>query len=179
MAPKDENELQHMLRTAVEYDGPAAIRYPRGAGFGVPMDPDIKAVHVGEAELLSDGEDVAIVAFGTLVHDAMEAAAELGAAGVSASVLNARFAKPLDEERILAQARKARAVVTVEEGSGMGGFGSAVLELLARGDVERPTRTLAFPDSLVEHGDPAEQRARVGLDAAGIASAARELLGRS
>ncbi|MDJ0789492.1 MAG: 1-deoxy-D-xylulose-5-phosphate synthase [Myxococcota bacterium] len=179
MAPKDENELQHMVRTAVEYDGPAAIRYPRGGGFGVPMDPDIKAVHVGEAELLRDGEDVAIVAYGTLVHEAMEAADELAADGISASVLNGRFAKPLDEERILAQARKARAVVTVEEGAGMGGFGSAVLELLALGGVERATRNLAFPDELVEHGDPATQRARVGLDATGIAAAARELLGRS
>ncbi len=178
MAPKDENELQHMLRTAVEYDGPAAIRYPRGAGFGVPMDPEVKAVPVGKAELLRDGDDALVIAYGTLAHAALEAAEELAADGISAAVLNARFAKPLDAERILELARRAGAVVTVEEHAGMGGFGSAVLEALAEAGVVVPTRCLAVPDRLVEHGDPASQCHAMGLDAEGIARAARELVGR-
>jgi len=177
LAPKDENELQHMLRTAVEYPGPAAIRYPRGEGFGVPMDPEIKAVRVGEAELLRDGSDAAILAYGTLAHVAFDAAAELAAEGVSCAVLNARFAKPLDEARILALARKVRALITVEEHTGMGGFGSAVLELLAREGVATPVHALALGDQLHEHGSPAKQRAAAGLDVAGMAKTLRELLG--
>ena len=176
MAPKDENELQHMLRTAVEYEGPAALRYPRGAGFGVPMDPEIKALPLGEAELLRDGDDVALVAYGTLVHPALEAAAELAADGISAAVLNARFAKPLDAERLRALARRTGAVLTVEEHAGMGGFGSAVLEALAAAGLAVPTRCLAVPDRLIEHGDPGSVLAELGLSTQGIADAARALL---
>ncbi|MCC6642455.1 MAG: 1-deoxy-D-xylulose-5-phosphate synthase, partial [Deltaproteobacteria bacterium] len=122
MAPKDENELQHMLRTAVEYPGPAAVRYPRGSGFGVPLDPETKGILIGESELLRDGDQVVIVALGTLAHAALEAAGELAAEGVSAAVVNARFAKPLDASRIVALARRCGAVVTVEEHSACGGF---------------------------------------------------------
>ncbi len=175
MAPKDENELQHMVRTAVEYEGPAAVRYPRGAGFGVPMDPDVKTIPIGEAELLRDGDDAAIIAYGTRAHDAMEAAAELAAEGLSVAVLNARFVKPLDEERIVALARKVGAVVTVEEHAGMGGFGSAVLEVLSRSGVQVPVRCLAMPDQLMEHGDTNLQLADAQLDAPGIAATLREL----
>ncbi|MCP3984933.1 MAG: 1-deoxy-D-xylulose-5-phosphate synthase [bacterium] len=178
MAPKDENELQHMLRTAVEYDGPAAIRYPRGAGFGVPMDPEIKAVPIGESELLRDGSDAVIVAYGTLVQDAEEAAAELAADGFSVALVNARFAKPLDAERIAALARRTGAVVTVEEHVGQGGFGSAVLEALSAAGVETHTRCLALPDRTIEHGSSEAQRAEMGLSAEGIAAAVRELVGR-
>ncbi len=177
MAPKDENELRALLRTAVSYDGPAAIRYPRGTGLGVPLDPDPKPIPVGEAELLADGSDALVVAYGTRVHEALEAAAELRSEGHAVAVLNARFAKPLDEERILRLARSVRAVVTVEEGAGMGGFGSAVLELLAREGVVVPARVLAIPDQLVEHGDPDAQLQGMGLDAEGIAASVRTLLG--
>ncbi|MCA9511784.1 MAG: 1-deoxy-D-xylulose-5-phosphate synthase, partial [Myxococcales bacterium] len=152
MAPKDENELRHMLKTAIEYPGPAAVRYPRGAGQGVPLDPDLKAIPIGEAELLRDGDDVAIVAIGSLVHPALEAAAELAADGIQAAVVNARFAKPLDDARILPLAKRCGAVLTLEEHSGMGGFGGAVLEALAAGGVEVPTRVLAASDELHEHG---------------------------
>ena len=176
MAPKDENELQHMLRTAVEYEGPAAIRYPRGAGLGVPMDPDIKALPLGEAELLRDGEDAAILAFGSRVHPALEAAEALAADGRAVAVLNARFAKPLDREKIQRLAERCRVLVTVEEHAGMGGFGSAVLELLAEIGCDRPVRCLAIPDELVEHGSPGAQLAEHGLDADGIARVVRELL---
>jgi 1-deoxy-D-xylulose-5-phosphate synthase len=178
MAPKDENELQHMLRTAVEYPGPAAVRYPRGPGLGVPLDPDVKAVPIGQAELLRDGDRALIVAYGTRVHPALEAAAELAAEGISAAVLNARFAKPLDRERIASLAQRCGAVLTVEEHAGMGGFGSAVLELLAEVGHRGAVRCLAVPDVLVEHGDPEKQQRELGLDAEGIARAVRQLLAR-
>jgi len=176
MAPKDENELQHMLCTAVEHPGPAAVRFPRGAGFGVPLDPEIKALPVGEAELLRDGDDAVVVALGSMVHPALEAAAELASKGASVAVLNARFVKPLDSERIVKWARRCRALVTVEEHVGMAGFGSAVLEALSEAGVCLPTRCLAIPDRVVEHGDPAAQRAAQGLDSAGIAGAVASLL---
>ncbi len=179
MAPKDENELQHMVRTAVEYDGPAAIRYPRGGGFGVPMDPDVKPLPIGEAELIRDGDDAVVVAYGVLVHEAEEAAAELAAEGLSVAVLNARFAKPLDETRILNLAERTGAVVTVEEHAGAGGFGSAVLEALAARGASVKSRVLAVPDLLVEHGDPGAQKASFGLSSEGIAAAVRELLGKT
>jgi 1-deoxy-D-xylulose-5-phosphate synthase len=177
MAPKDENELRHLLKTAVEYPGPAAIRYPRGAGFGVPLDPELKALPVGRAEQLRDGGDALVVALGTLVHPALEAADSLSARGVSAAVLNARFVVPLDVDAIVPLARRCRAVVTVEEHAGRAGFGAAVLEALAAAGVLVPCRCLAVTDALVEHGDPAAQRARFGLDAKGIERAVAELLG--
>jgi 1-deoxy-D-xylulose-5-phosphate synthase len=176
MAPKDENELQHMLRTAVEYPGPAAVRFPRGTGIGVPLDPELKALPVGEAELLCDGDDAAVVAIGTMAHEALEAASELGARGISTAVLNARFVKPLDRERITALARRCRALVTVEEHAGQGGFGAAVLELLVDAGIQVPTRCLAIPDRIVEHGDRGVICAELGLDAAGIARAVTDLL---
>jgi len=179
MAPKDENELQHMLRTAVEYDGPAAIRYPRGAGFGVPLDQTIKAIPIGESELLRDGDDALIVAYGTLVHPALEAAAELAPEGISAAVLNARFAKPLDADRILSLARRCKAVLSVEEHGAMGGFGSAVLEALSAGGVAVASRCLGVPDRVIEHGDSGKIRHDLSLDAEGIARAVRDLVQES
>jgi len=175
MAPKDENELQHMLKAAIDHPGPAAVRYPRGNGEGVPMDPDIKATPIGEAELLRDGDDVLLLAIGTLVHPALEAAAELAGQGVSAAVVNARFVKPLDTTMILPLAERCGAVVTVEEHSGMGGFGGAVLEALAEGGVDVPARILAAPDALHEHGSSLES---LGLDADHIAEAATALVRR-
>jgi len=178
MAPKDENELRHMLKTAIDHPGPAAVRYPRGNGYGVALDPDMKAIPIGEAELLRDGDQVAVLALGTLAHVALEAAHALQAEGISAAVLNARFAKPLDTKRIVALAQRCRAIVTVEEAAGAGGFGSAVLEALAEAGVAIPVHCLAIPDRIVEHGDPAALRASFGLDAEGIARAARSLVGR-
>lgn len=176
MSPKDENELQHMLKTALEYPGPAALRYPRGAGFGVALDAELRAIPLGEAELLRDGDDALIVAYGTRANDALRAAEELAAEGRSVAVLNARFAKPLDETRILQAARRVRAVLTVEEHAAAGGFGGALLELFARAGVAVAVRCLAIPDRLIEHGDPAAQHAELGLDSAGMARALRELL---
>ena len=176
MAPKDENELRHMLRTAVEHPGPAAIRYPRGQGLGVPLDPEIKSLPIGRAELLRDGDDAAIVALGTRVHPALEAAAALAARGIHASVLNARFVAPLDATAISELARRSRVLVTVEEHMGQAGFGAAVLEALAEAGVQLPTRVLAVPDGVVEHGDPDTYLAAFGLDAAGIEAAVAALL---
>ena len=176
MAPKDENELQHMLRTAIEHPGPAAVRFPRGEGWGVPLDPEVKALPIGEAELLRDGDDAVVVAIGALVHPALEAAVELAAQGLSVAVLNARFVKPLDSARIVALARRCRALVTVEEHSGMGGFGGAVLEALAAAGARLPVRCLALPDQPIEHGDPTAQKQAFGLDAEGIARAVQALL---
>ncbi len=172
MAPKDENELQHLLATAIEYPGPAAVRFPRGAGQGIALDPDIKPLSIGEAELLRDGDDAALLAIGKTVHPTLDAAAELAASGISCAVLNARFVKPLDRERILDLARRCGVVVTIEEHSVIGGFGSAVLELLADAGVDARVRTLGVPDALVEHGESA---ATVGLASSDIQAAVRDL----
>lgn len=176
MAPKDENELQHLLATAVRYPGPSAIRYPRGAGLGTALDPDVKEIALGESELLRDGEDAAIVAIGNTVHPALAAAGELAGEGISAAVLNARFVKPLDRDRILDLARRCRVLVTIEEHSAAGGFGSAVLELLAEEGVRVPTRTLGIPDALIEHGETADS---VGIGGEDLKAAVRSLLGAS
>ncbi len=177
MAPKDENELRHMLRSAIEHPGPVALRFPRGNGLGVPLDPEIKSLPLGVSELLRDGDDVLLLALGPLAHTALDAAAELAGEGISAAVLNARFVKPLDADRIVDLCRRCRALVSIEEASGMGGFGGAVLEALADAGVLLPSRRLAIPDRLIEHGDPGVLRQAIGLDAGGIARSARELLG--
>ncbi len=178
MAPKDENELRHMLKTAIEYPGPAAIRFPRGRAEGVPLEPDIKTLQIGRAELLRDGSDLGIVAFGSMVVPALEAAERLDGAGIRAAVLNARFAKPLDESWLLDLAQRCAALLVVEEHSPMAGFGDAVLALLASHGVRVPMRALGVRDEVIEHGTPAEILAEMGLNAAGIEDAARRLLGR-
>jgi 1-deoxy-D-xylulose-5-phosphate synthase len=175
LAPKDENELQHMVATAIEYPGPAAVRFPRGNGFGVPMDPEIKAVPIGEAELLRDGDDVVIVAIGELVHASVEAAEQLAAQGISAAVLNARFVKPLDTERLLPLVERCGALLTVEVHTGPAGFGGAILEAVAEAGLTPAARSLSVPDRLNEHGTTLEG---LGLDADGIARVVLELLRR-
>jgi 1-deoxy-D-xylulose-5-phosphate synthase len=176
MAPRDENELRQMLRTAIEHPGPAALRFPRGAAIGVPITEEIKPIKLGEAQLLETGGDLGIVAIGACVSRALEAAGRLRADGIETAVLDARFVKPLDEARILELADGCAALLVVEEHSGQGGFGDAVLALLARSGVERPLRALAVPDQVVEHGSPAQVLAELGLDAEGIERAARELV---
>jgi 1-deoxy-D-xylulose-5-phosphate synthase len=175
MAPKDENELQHMVATAIDHPGPAAVRFPRGSGFGVPLDPDIKPIPIGESELLRDGDDAVIVAVGEMVHPSMEAADLLAADGISAAVVNARFVKPLDTERLLPLIERCGLVVTVEAHTGPGGFGGAVLEALASADLAPAAHTLTIPDRLIEHGSTLES---LGLDAQGIARTVSELVRR-
>ncbi len=180
MAPKDENELQHMIKTAVEYEGPTAIRYPRGIGLGVPMDQELKTLSIGKAELIRDGRDVAIIAIGTMVTPSVEAAERLSEEGISVAVINARFVKPLDEEMILSVAKKTGWIVTVEEHALMGGFGSAVLECLdAQGVTGIKTHRIGLPDMYIEHGPQAVLRQKYGLDANGIYSSVREFVEKS
>ena len=176
MSPKDENELRQMLKTAIDYPGPAAVRYPRGNALGVPIDPEIKPLPIGEAELILDGDDVAIVALGHLVSEARDAAERLRADGISAALLNARFVKPLDTRRLSELAGRCRAMVVVEEHSIQAGLGDTVAAALAGLGQSLPLKLLGIPDQRVEHGSAGQWRAEFGLDAAGIESAARELL---
>ncbi len=168
MAPKDENELRDMLYTAVAHPGPIAVRYPRGKGIGVAFSSTLQKVPIGQAEVLREGEDLLILALGASVYPTLAAAEKLEAHGVSATVVNARFVKPLDENLILTLAAKHGRVLTVEENILAGGFGSAVLELLADRGLAVAVKRLGIPDIFVEHGAPAILRQKYGLDADGI-----------
>lgn len=177
MSPKDENELQHMIKTAVEHPGPSAVRYPRGTGFGVPMDQELKSLDIGKAELVRDGDDVAILAIGSVVHPSLDAAVRLASEGISAAVVNARFVKPLDDELILRMARKTGRIVTVEEHVLAGGFGSAVLECLdANGLSGVKVHRIGLPDHFIEHGPQKVLRHKYGLDADGIYISVKEFM---
>jgi len=131
MAPKDENELQHMIKSAFSYSHPTAVRFPKGKALGLPLDKVLKGIPLGQSELLKEGQDL-LIAFGSMVYPSLEAARRLEKEGISLAVLNARFAKPLDEKKILRYAKPGRAIITVEEGVTVGGFGSAVREFLDR-----------------------------------------------
>jgi 1-deoxy-D-xylulose-5-phosphate synthase len=169
-APKDEDELQHLLYTATKSKHPMAVRYPRSAGLGVKLDAEFHSIPIGRGELLREGEDVAIIAIGSMVAPALEAAQELAASGIEAAVVNARFAKPLDRELILEVAGRTRRVVTVEENTLNGGFGWSVAELIQRSDVTGiQVKSIGLPDEFIEHGPQAILRSRYGLDAEGIA----------
>lgn len=164
MAPKDENELQHMLATALGHDGPAAVRYPRGSGVGCPMDKDPRPIPVGQAEVLREGKDTVILAVGNMVKTALESAAVLEKRGIDAAVINARFVKPLDSSLIIKYALKTGKVFTMEDHVLAGGFGSAVLELFSeRGLTGVQLNRFGIPDTFVEHGDPASLRSRYNL----------------
>jgi 1-deoxy-D-xylulose-5-phosphate synthase len=176
MAPKDENELRHMVATAMVHDGPIALRFPRGAALGVPLDAKVAPLPIGKAETLRHGDDVAILALGVHVQTAVEAADLLAQDGIAATVVNARFAKPLDEECILDLARRVGRIVTIEEGVMAGGFGSAALELLATHRVTCPVTVLGIPDHFIDHGKPAQLRELCGLTAANVAAQARALV---
>ncbi|MCA9473608.1 MAG: 1-deoxy-D-xylulose-5-phosphate synthase [Nitrospirales bacterium] len=179
MAPKDENELQHMVKSCVHYDKPVAVRYPRGSSLGVPMDPEPEPLPLGQGELLREGDDVALVAVGVLVHHALEAADRLAEEGISAAVVNARFVKPLDEALIGNVARNVKCLLTMEEGCRMGGFGSAVLESLSdQGLWQLPTKVLGLPDIYIEQGPQELLREKYGLTANGIYDQAKALLER-
>ena len=179
MAPKDENELQHMVQTGLLHDGPAAVRYPRGSTLGVPLDPEPVPIPIGQAELLSEGRDMAILAIGVTVSEAMEAAERLKDEGVSVTVVNARFVKPLDKALIREVVKNVKCLVTVEEGCRMGGFGSAVLEFLSEEERwDLPTKVLGLPDWYIEQGPQDLLREKYGLTADGIYDQAKALYDR-
>ncbi|MFO8038121.1 1-deoxy-D-xylulose-5-phosphate synthase [Geitlerinema sp. P-1104] len=165
MAPKDEAEMQQMLVTGVEHtSGPIAMRYPRGSGYGAPlMEEGWEALPIGKGEVLRSGDDVLLVGYGTMVYPAMQVAEILSEHGIEATVVNARFVKPLDIELIGPLAERIGKVVTLEEGCIMGGFGSAVVEGLMDADVVVPVKRLGVPDQLVDHAQPNESKADLGL----------------
>jgi 1-deoxy-D-xylulose-5-phosphate synthase len=180
MAPKDENELQHMIKTAVEHPGPTAIRYPRGIGCGVPMDQQLKTLTIGKSELIKDGSDAVIIALGNMVCSSIEAAKWLADEGISVAVVNARFVKPLDEGMILAMAKKTGRIITVEEHALLGGFGSAVLECLDTNRVSGiKTHRIGLPDSYIEHGAQKVLRKKYGLDTEGIYKSVKNIIEQS
>ncbi|MFH1619968.1 MAG: 1-deoxy-D-xylulose-5-phosphate synthase [bacterium] len=180
MAPADENELQHFLKTAVSIDGPAVIRYPRGAGFGVTMDPRPQILPIGKGIWMRRGKDVAISAIGNRVHPCMEAAKILEAKGVSCAVINMRFVKPLDEDIIREAAAGSGLLVTVEDNALCCGFGSSVLEFLQDNSIFTPVMRLGIPDRFIEHGKPQELYDGLGLTAEKIAGQISDRLkGRS
>ncbi|MDO8491219.1 MAG: 1-deoxy-D-xylulose-5-phosphate synthase [Dehalococcoidia bacterium] len=169
-APGDENELQHLLYTAVNSGRPMAIRYPRGSGNGNPPERDLRALPLGKGEVLKQGKDVAVLAVGATVAPSLEAAGLLSELGIDCAVANARFVKPLDTALVESLLAGSRRLVTVEENVLSGGFGSAVLEYLAQAGFQNAeVKCLGLPDAFVEHGSQAQLRAAYGLDAAGIA----------
>ncbi|MGH9469075.1 MAG: 1-deoxy-D-xylulose-5-phosphate synthase, partial [Terriglobia bacterium] len=168
MAPKDENELRHMLYTAICLDAPGAVRYPRGNGIGVPLDPEFKRLETGKAEILRDGEDIAILALGSMVYPCLEAALRLEKIGIRAAVINARFMKPLDEELFSVLAAEKQFLVTAEEGTEAGGFGAHVAAMLHDRRIITSILRIAVPDRIVPHGAPNLLHAKYGLDVDGI-----------
>jgi 1-deoxy-D-xylulose-5-phosphate synthase len=164
MAPRDEAELQRMMVTAIHHDGPCALRIPRGEGEGVPlMEEGWEPLQVGRGELLTDGDDLLIVAYGAMVYPALATAGLLQERGVRAAVINARFLRPLDEALIVPMARRIGRVVTMEEGCLAGGFGAAVVETLNDRDVLVPVLRLGIPDVLVDHASPDQSKQVLGL----------------
>jgi len=184
MAPKDENELRHMLYTATYMDGPISLRYPRGKGMGVPLDSELHALEIGKAELLSpatlalaEQQECAILAFGATVAQAEVAAKELAEEGISVAVVNARWAKPLDEELIIRLAKGTGRLVTIEDHVVAGGFGSAVLELLeSRGIRDINVRVIGCPDKPIEHGALSILKELHGLSSAHLKDVVRDMV---
>jgi 1-deoxy-D-xylulose-5-phosphate synthase len=169
-APKDERELRDLLYTGVHHDGPFAVRFPRGTGSGSPTNLPMRAIPIGRAEVLRDGADVTLFALGTCVAEAVKAADILAAAGVEATVVNARFAKPIDAELLVSLAQSTGAIVTIEENVAAGGFGEGAIEILAAHRLaDRYLSGIALPDRIIDHGPQETFRHMFDLDAAGIA----------
>jgi 1-deoxy-D-xylulose-5-phosphate synthase len=179
MAPKDENELRRMLATGLAHaDGPSALRYPRGSGLGVELDPTIEPLPLGKAEILREGDDVCLLAVGSMVAPALAAAERLGHSGLATEVVNMRFVKPLDAELLADVCERHRLVFTIEENAVCGGFGAGVLEwLTAHPAVSVPRLvTLGIPDRFQEHATRQELLAAMGLTGEAIA---RRVLGEA
>jgi 1-deoxy-D-xylulose-5-phosphate synthase len=169
MVPKDENEFQHMIKTAMECPGPVAFRYPRGKGEGRERDASLQTINIGKGEVLREGQDVLIIAIGTTVYPSLRAAQRLAEVGIQVAVINSRFLKPLDANLLCNWAKKTGKVLTVEENVLQGGFGSAVLELLQeRSLLSTQVKRLGIPDIFIEHGPQALLREKYGIDENGI-----------
>ncbi|MGB6296020.1 MAG: 1-deoxy-D-xylulose-5-phosphate synthase [Rivularia sp. (in: cyanobacteria)] len=171
MAPKDEAELQRMTVTGVNYTkGPIAMRFPRGNGYGVPlMEEGWEPIEIGKGEILRNGDDVLMIGYGSMVNSTLQAAEILSEHGIEATVINARFCKPLDTELMFPLAKQIGKVVTLEEGCLMGGFGSAVAEALLDADILVPIKRFGVPDVLVDHAKPDQSKAELGLTSPQIA----------
>jgi 1-deoxy-D-xylulose-5-phosphate synthase len=177
MAPKDENELQHMLKTAIHCGRPVSLRYPRGNGWRGFLDEEIQELPVGKAEVLREGRDLTLLAIGSTVKAALEAASQLHNQGIESTVVNARFIKPLDADLLCSLAVDIKRVITVEENVLQGGFGSAVLELFEeKGLTGIQVKRLGVPDNFVEHGSQAYLRHKYGIDTEGIVRASEAFL---
>lgn len=174
MAPRDENELRHMVYSAFQYGHPVAIRFPKGAGLGVPLEKEFRFIPAGQAEVLKTGQDL-LVAYGNMVATGLEVASRLEKEGISLAVVNARFARPLDEILLPELARKARVIITLEEGVVEGGFGSALREMLDRHRVYGPAfKAFGLPADVYPLGKPEEIRKVLGLDADGLTTSIRD-----
>jgi 1-deoxy-D-xylulose-5-phosphate synthase len=173
MDPKDEDELQDMMFTALQQPGPSAIRYPRGTGPGSTVKSQPIALEIGKAEILREGSDVAIFALGCMVTEANKLATILAAEGQSVAVINARFAKPIDDDCIARFARRCGVVVTMEDHVLAGGFGSAVLESLNTQEIDVAVVRVGWPDEFIEHGKPEDLRQKYGLTATAVADRVR------
>jgi 1-deoxy-D-xylulose-5-phosphate synthase len=180
MAPKDENELQHMLYTAIRHEGPVAIRYPRGVGEGVELSDSLMELPIGKGELLREGKDILLLPIGNRVTPSMDAAMGLEKLGIDAAVINPRFIKPMDSELILEWTKKTGKIVTVEDNVAMGGFGSAVLELLTGQHLSHiKVRNLGYGDRYMEHATQEILWKKGLIDAPAIINAAMELIDAS
>jgi 1-deoxy-D-xylulose-5-phosphate synthase len=168
MAPADENECRQMLSSAYHYPGPAAVRYPRGAGIGAKIQPTLDTLPIGKSELKRQGKELVIFAFGSMLHPALQAAEKL-----NATVINMRFIKPLDQAMVIEMANSHSMLVSIEEGCIMGGAGSAVAEALAQAGIAKPLLMLGLPDQFIDHGDPALLLAQCGLNPEGIEASIR------
>ncbi|MDR2017674.1 MAG: 1-deoxy-D-xylulose-5-phosphate synthase [Syntrophobacterales bacterium] len=179
MSPKDENELRHMLFSAYRYGKPAAVRYPRGETVGVVLESEFYEIPLGTWEILREGGgDIAVIACGTTVYPALAAASELEREGINCTVINGRFIKPLDMEMLSAVADRTERILTVEESTTIGGFGSGVSEMLSNAGITIPVKHMGLPDEFLPHGSQATLRKRAGLDKEGIKKAVRDWLKR-
>ena len=178
MAPKDENELRHMMYTAVMHDGPIAVRYPRGEGVGVPIDKEFQEIPIGTAEAILEGKEICLLAYGSMVQVALETRDLLLGEGIQSGVVNMRFAKPLDTAMLASVVERYSHIVTLEEGVLMGGFGSAILEWLATSEhlSRLRFRMIGIPDHYVEHGSPKILRSSLGLTPIDVAKTLRSWL---
>jgi len=179
MAPKDENELQHMIYTAINHNGPTAVRYPRGAGENVTLDTELNNIPIGRGELLRKGKEVLLLPVGNRVYPALEAAKGLTKIGIDAAVINPRFIKPLDEDLLCQWISQTGRVITIEDNARHGGFGSSILEMITRNKLDSvKSCLLAYPDKFIEHGPQPTLWKNGRIDSPAIITAAIKLMGR-